>query len=120
MRQQPVFAANVKTFDVGLYRFKRQLAGPLCTEDDQKAKNGDVFAILHPLSTVDPSGLYCFGIDQKDKNTKSIVRKNLLFTKVITLKYHREPLMSATAETHEKLNVVVAYLNKQAGEQLSV
>ena len=38
-----------KQFDVGIYSFKRQIAGFICPEDDQKCKDGQIFGVLHPL-----------------------------------------------------------------------
>lgn len=109
---------NLKPFDLGLYTFKRQVNGPICPQDDLQTKNGEVVAVLHPMQNVDPSNLYCFGIAKSDSNTKTLMRKNLKFSKVITLSFERAMFMTATDEIHAKLNEAVRFLKTQAGDQL--
>lgn len=110
---------QTKPFDLGLYTFKRQVAGPLCPPDDQKMKDGQVVAVLHPTRRVDPNGIYVFGVEQESGDTKTLVRKNLRFVKVVTLKFTREPLMTAVEETHAQLNAALAYVKTQV-EQLAI
>jgi hypothetical protein len=105
-------------FDLGIYLFRRQVSGPICPEDDRRTTNGEVIAVLHPLQNVDPSGLYCFGISKSDRNTKTLVKRNLKFSKVITLSFERQMFMTAVEEVHAKLNVAVKYLSQ--GEQLAL
>lgn len=105
-------------FDIGVFTFKRQVAGLICPDDDQKTQNGAVFAVLQPFQTVDPKGLYCFGVDKQGGTTKTLVRKNLKFNKVVTLKFTRDGLMTSVDEVHAKLNAAVAYFRR--GEQLEI
>ena len=112
-------SAITKPFDLGLYTFKRQVMGPICPEDDQKMRDGQLVAVLHPTRRVDPNGIYCFGVDQESGDTKTLVRKNLRFIKVVTLKFTREPSMTAVEETHAQLNVALTYIKTQV-EQLAL
>lgn len=105
---------NGKPFDIGIYTFKRQVMGAICPEDDQKMKNGSVVAVLHPMQTVDPGGIYCFGVDKDSGDTKVLCKKNLRFSKAITLSYTPEPLMTAHQETWVKLNAVLTFLKTKA------
>lgn len=111
---------NSKQFDLGLYTFKRQVSGPLCPQDDRLAKNGEVVAVLHPMQNVDGSGLYCFGVAKSDLATKTLVRKNLKFSKVITLSFNKDTTHSQVEEVHAKLNAAVIYLKSQEGGQLQL
>jgi len=104
---------ETKTFDVGIYTFRRKFFGPKCPKDDQATPNGTVFAVLHPLTKVDPMGIYCFGVSGEDLNTKTLVRKNLHLSKVISLKYPPDGL-----EIHAKLNACVDFLRQ--GRQISI
>lgn len=108
----------MKQFDIGIYTFRRHVAGPICTPDDRQTADGAVFAVLHPLQKVDPGGIYCFGIDRATGDTKSLVRKNLKFNKVITLQFEQEGITTSFEEVHAKLNAALNYL--KGGEQLSV
>lgn len=76
---------NTKSFDVGIYTFRRHFFGPVCPKDDQQQKDGTVFAVLHPMTKVDPNGLYCFGISGRDLYTKTLVKRNLKLSRVVTL-----------------------------------
>lgn len=105
-------------FDIGVFTFRRQVAGLICPDDDQKTQNGAVFAVLQPFQNVDPKGLYCFGVDKASGATKTLARKNLKFNKVVTLKFTRDGLMTSVEEVHAKLNATVAYFRK--GEQLEI
>ncbi len=109
-----------KQFDLGIYTFHRTIAWPLCPKDDQLTKEGDVFGILHPLQTVDPSNLYAFGVSKLDGSTKTLVRKNLQFKRVITLEYIREEFMSHEQEIWAKLNVAVDYFRAAEARQVSI
>ena len=110
---------QVKTFDLGLYTFRRQVAGPICPPDDQKMRDGQLVAVLHPTRKMDPNGIYVFGVDQESGDTKTLVRKNLRFVKVVTLKFTLEPAMTAVQETHAQLNAALAYVKTQI-EQLAI
>lgn len=108
----------MKQFDIGIYTFHRQVAGFICPEDDQKTENGQVFAVLHPMQKVDFKGLYCFGVDKASGDTKTLVRKNLRFNKVVTLQFSQDGITTSFEEVHAKLNAALNYL--KGGEQLSV
>lgn len=108
----------MKTFDIGLYTFKRQVMGVICPEDDQAMRNGQLVAVLHPFQTVDPKNLYCFGVDKETGDTKTLVRKNLRFRRVVTLELDAQP-MDAVQETHAKLNAALDYLKNKC-EQLTI
>lgn len=107
-----------KQFDVGIYTFRRQVAGPICPEDDRKTINGSIFAVLHPMQTADPKGLYCFGVAKSDLDTKTLVRKNLKFNKVVTLTFSKDGVNTDIEELHAKLNAAVTYFKD--GEQLQI
>jgi len=109
-----------KQFDLGIYIFHRTIAGPMCPKDDLLTKEGTVFAILHPLQTVDPSNLYAFGVSKLDGATKTLVRKNLKFSKVLTLHYIQEEFMSHEQEVWAKLNVAVDYFRASEARQASI
>ncbi len=106
-----------KSFDFGLYTFHRQVAGFICPQDDQKAQNGEIYAVLHPMTKVDCHGLFCFGVSAQDYYTKTLARKNLRFTGVHSLPL---PEDSGQLELHAKLNAVVKYLRTRAGAQLPI
>lgn len=107
----------MKQFDIGIYTFRRQVAGPICTQDDQKTENGSIFAVLHPMQRVDPAGVYCFGVDKASGDTKSLVRKNLKFNKVVTLQFEQEGVRNSVEEVHAKLNAALDYLKD--GKQMA-
>lgn len=109
-----------KPFDIGIYIFRRTIAGPQCGKDDQQTKEGSVFACLHPLQNVDPSNLYCFGVSKQDGATKTLVRKNLKFSKIITLEFQKEEFMSHEQEIWAKLNGAVQYFRTVEAEQLAI
>ncbi len=109
-----------KPFDIGIYTFHRTIAGPHCPADDQRAKEGEVFAVLHPQLTVDPANLYAFGVSKLDGSTKTLVRKNLKFSKIITLNYMHEELMSHEQEIWAKLNGAVDYFRASEAQQLAI
>lgn len=102
-----------KPFDIGLYTFKRRVMGLICPEDDQQMKDGAQLALLHPVQTVDPSGIYCFAVDKQSGDTKTLCRKNLRFNKVITLSFERTDCMTSHEETWAKLNATLKYLQAQ-------
>ena len=110
---------ETKPFDIGLYTFKRQVMGFLCPEDDQQMKDGQIVALLHPIQKVDPQGLYCFGVDKESGDTKTLCRKNLRFSKVITLRMKTENSMTAHQIVWAKLNTALAYLKNQS-KQLAI
>lgn len=109
-----------KSFDLGIYTFHRTIAGPLCPKDDQLTKEGTVFACLHPLQNVDPSNIYCFGVSKLDGSTKTLVRKNLKWSKIVTLTYIKEDFMSHEQEIWAKLNAAVAYFKEANPPQLAI
>lgn len=106
----------IKQFDVGIYTFRRQVAGQICPPDDQKTKNGSIFAVLHPMQTADPKGLFCFGVSKDDLNTKTLVRRNLKFNKIVTLSFSKDGVSTDVEEIHAKLGAAVAYF--KGGQQL--
>lgn len=109
-----------KQFDIGLFSFKRQVNGSVCPEDDKKLHNGAVLAVIYPVQVVDSKNLYAFGIDRADLSTKTVVRKNLRFTRMITLTYEDEPTMEPFQIVHAKLNAVIAYFQKEKASQLDI
>ena len=110
---------DTQQFDLGLYTFKRRVMGLLCPEDEKQMKDGQIVALLHPFQNVDPTGMYCFGVDKESGDTKTLCRKNLRFSKIITLKVEIEKSMSAHEIVWAKLNTALAYL-KQSSKQLSI
>ena len=108
-----------ETFDIGLYTFKRRIMGLLCPEDEKQMKDGQIVALLHPVQNVDPTGLYCFGVDKESGDTKTLCRKNLRFSKIITLRVEIEKSMSAHEIVWAKLNTALAYLQRKP-KQLSL
>lgn len=105
-----------KSFDLGLYSYRPTVHGAICPKDERKLTIGQVVAVLHPMRTADPRGLYCFGVTHHD-GTLTMMRKNLKFNRTITLSYEREPLSTATMELHAMLNKVQLYLQQQEGTQ---
>ncbi len=113
--------STLKNFDFGIYTFKRKVAPILCPADDQKIKDGEVFAVLHPMNNVDSTGLLCFGVSKSDLYTKTLHKSNLRIQKVVTLKFEKVDGMSTLEETHSRLNQAVQYLAlSRAGESLSL
>lgn len=83
-------------------------------------KEGAIVAVLHPLLNVDPDNLYCFGIDKDSRNTKTLVRKNLRFKRVMSLTWEQELGIEYPQEIQAKLNVALAYLITLEGKQLEI
>jgi len=110
---------ETKQFDLGLYTFKRRVMGMICPEDDQNMKDGQLVAVLHPVNKVDPMGLYCFAVDERSGDTKTLCRKNLKFNKIITLRVKIENSMTAHEIVWAKLNTALAYLKDQS-KQLAI
>lgn len=106
---------ETKTFDVGIYTFRRKFFGPSCPKDDQATPNGTVFAVLHPMTKVDPLGIYCYGVSGEDFSVKELIRKNLHLTKVMSMKIPHE---ENAIELHLRLNACADYLRQ--GKQLSI
>ena len=109
-----------KPFDIGIYVYHRIFRGDMCPSDDTQMKEGSIVAVLHPMNNVDPSGLYCFGVDKDSRNTKTLVRKNLRFKRVVTSNYEQEPGMEYAQEIQAKLNVALAYLITLEGKQMEI
>lgn len=104
-----------KSFDFGIYTFKRHFSGPDLPRDDQEQRDGTVFAVLHPMTKVDPEGRFCFAVSGSDLYTKTLVRKNLRLNRVATLQ-----IPVGGIEVHEKLNAVVDYLRARTGQQATL
>jgi len=83
-------------------------------------KEGAIVAVLHPLLNVDPENLYCFGIDKESRATKTLVRKNLRFKRVITCTFDQELNTDYAQEIQAKLNVALAYLITLEGKQMEI
>jgi len=109
-----------KSFDIGIYIYHRVFRGEHCPKDDQEMKEGAIVAVLHPMNNVDPAGLYCFGVDKDSRATKTLVKKNLRFKRVITSNYEHESGMEYAQEIQAKLNVALAYLIMLDGKQLEI
>jgi len=109
-----------KPFDIGIYTYHRVFRGAQCPQDDQQMKEGAIVAVLHPLLNVDEKNLYCFGIDKDSRATKTLVRKNLRFKRVITTNFEQEPGMEYAQQIHAKMNVALAYLITIEGKQLNI
>lgn len=112
-RKSITMKPDEKQFDIGLYTFKRRVMGLLCPEDEKQMKDGQIIALLHPIQNVDPTGLYCFGVDKESGDTKTLCRKNLRFSKIITLRVEIEKSMSAHEIVWAKLNASLAYLKRK-------
>jgi hypothetical protein len=64
--------------------------------------------------------MYCFGIDKDSRDTKTLVRKNLRFKRVVTLTWEQELGMEYAQEIQAKLNIALAYLITIDGKQLEI
>lgn len=89
---------NKIKFDLGVYSFHKVINGPLCA-DEHKLTEGSVLGILHPLTTVDASNLYCFGIHRETQQVMQLLRKNVRFRRIVTLEVE---IGENDIETHAK------------------
>ncbi len=50
-------------FDLGIYSFHKIIHGGICV-DDAKIQESTVLGVLHPLTTVDHTNIYCFAVER--------------------------------------------------------
>ncbi|MFO0447605.1 MAG: hypothetical protein ACK52I_02755 [Pseudomonadota bacterium] len=118
LNQKNTIMTTKLKFDLGVYSFHRVLNGALCA-DDHKAKEGDVLGVLHPLTTIDASNLYCFAIHRESGQVLQLIRKNLRFKRVFQLTCDFNP--SSEIETHVKYQEAFKFMCElEKSEQLQI